>query len=143
MTDASANRVVKTPYGRLAVSPVAGGAVKLTVGTGTWALDIDKSFAATGSGPLGNASGTVAVDAVATGTFKAKKNGSLALRVSAASGRATFNGTVNGTPTSYPYNIVKNDVSAYFGFKGKAIPACSAGPRLSLTFKTATVGFVR
>jgi len=143
MTEASANRVVKTPYGRLTVAPVPGGVVRLTLGTGTWSLDVDKSFSATGSGPLGNASGTVAVDTIANGTFKAKPNGSLAVRISAASGTATFDGTVNGTPTHYPYNIVKNDVNAYFGIKGKAIPTCSAGPRLSLRFKTATLSFVR
>lgn len=142
LSDASANRVIKTPYGRLTVTPAPGGAVKLTLGSaGTWALDVDKSFSATGTGPLGTASGSVAVDAIANGTFRAKNNGSLVFRISAASGTATFNGTVNGTPTTYHYSVVKSDVQAYLGVKGKAVPTCSAGPHLSLRFRTATLTF--
>jgi hypothetical protein len=142
LSDASASRVIKTPYGRLTVTPKPGGAVKLTLGAaGTWSLDVNKSFNAAGTGPLGTASGTVAVDAVANGTFRGKSNGSLVFRISAASGNATFNGTVNGTPTTYSYSVIKSDVQAYLGIKGKAVPTCSAGPHLRLSFRTVTLTF--
>ena len=142
LSDASANRVIKTPYGRLTVSPAPGGAVTLTLGSaGTWALAVNKSFNATGTGPLGTASGSVAVNASANGTFRGKSNGSLVFRISAASGNATFNGTMNGTPTTYAYSVVKSDVQAYLGIKGKAVPTCSAGPHLALRFNTATLNF--
>lgn len=133
--------MINTPYGRLTVSPAPGGAVTLTLGAGTWSLDVNKSFNATGTGPLGTASGSVAVDAVANGTFRSKSNGSLVFRISAASGNATFNGTVNGSPTTYAYSVVKSDVQAYLGVKGKAVLTCSAGPHLTLRFRTATLTF--
>ena len=142
LSDASSSRVIKTPYGRLTVAPKPGGHVTLTLSSaGTWALDVNKSFDATGTGPLGTASGSVAVDASANGTFRAKSNGSIVFRISAASGNATFNGTVNGTPTTYSYSVIKSDVQAYLGIKGKAVPTCSAGPHLSLRFRTVTLSF--
>jgi hypothetical protein len=134
--------VIKTPYGRLDVTARAGGAVFLTIGpSGTWSLDVDQSFNATGTGPLGTATGIVAVDAVASGAYRARTNGSLVFRIRSASGGATFSGTVNGSPLSYSYAIVKSDVQRYLGIKGKAVPTCSAGPHLALRFNTVTLRF--
>jgi hypothetical protein len=142
LQDASLTRTIKTPYGTLTAAPLPGGSVTLTIGAGgTWRADVDKSFHATGSGPLGSASGTVAIDAAANGTYRVKKNSALVFRISAASGTATFSGTVNGAPTHYSYRVVKSDVQRYLGVKGKAVPACTAGHHLTLRFKTVTLSF--
>ncbi len=141
LTDTSATRTIKTPYGLLGVTPRPGGAVRLTITPdGTWSLDVDKSFFATGTGALGTASGTVTVDAVASGLYRARKNGSVVFRIRSGSGNANFAGTVNGAPLSYAYSIVKSDVQRYLGIKGKAVPTCNGGS-LSLRFNTVTLRF--
>ncbi|MGZ4690763.1 MAG: hypothetical protein ACXV9P_09860 [Acidimicrobiia bacterium] len=142
LTNASASRTINTRYGRLTVAPIAGGSVELVIGaTGTWQLAVDQSFQATGSGTLGTASGTVDLHATASGTYRLKTNGALVVRTAAIAGDANFVGTVNGFPLSYAYTLVKSDVGQYFGIKGKGVPTCTAGPGLTLRFRTVNLAF--
>jgi hypothetical protein len=142
LTNASASRTINTRYGRLTVAPLAGGSVDLVIGTtGTWQLDVNQSYQATGSGPLGTASGIVDLHATASGTYRIKANGALIVRTAAIAGDANFVGTVNGFPLSYSYSLVKSDVGQYFGIKGKAVTTCTAGPGPTLKFRTVNLAF--
>jgi hypothetical protein len=139
--DASLARSIKTPYGRLNVSPLAGGSIRLTVTAAkTWAVTIDKSFRATGALPVGSVDGTARVTGQATGPYKLKKNGAVVFRLSSGSGNAAFSGTLNGRPLSFSYAVKPGDVQKYLGIKGKAVPTCTPG-RLTLRFKLVTLTF--
>src|SRR5689334_5835813 len=75
LQDASLTRTVKTPYGKVSVTPIAGGSIRLTVGAGTWSVAVsDKSFHATGALPVGDVDGVVTVNGSANGPFKVKKD---------------------------------------------------------------------
>jgi hypothetical protein len=143
LQDASLSRTIKSPYGKLSVTPIAGGAIRLTVGgAGTWSVTVDKSFHATGSLPLGSVDGTADLDGAAAGTYRSKKDGGIVFRLSSGFGTAAFSGTVNGRSLSFTYPIKAGDVQKYLGIKGKALPAC-AGNTLTLRFKLVSLSFAR
>jgi hypothetical protein len=141
LQDTSLSGTVKTPYGSVNVTPIAGGTIQLTVDASTWSVSVDKSFDATGALPVGNVDGTVHVTGSATGTYKVKQDTGVVFRLTSGSGTAAFTGTVNSRPLSFSYPVKKGDVQQYLGIKGKALPSCTA-TRLTLRFKAVTLTFV-
>jgi hypothetical protein len=143
LQDVSLSRTIKSPYGNLTVTPLAGGAIRVSVGAaGTWSVTVNKSFRATGSLPVGTVNGTATLTGAATGTYKTKKSGAVVFRLTSGSGTAAFSGTLNGVPLNFTYPVKAGDVQKYLGIKGKALPSCS-GNSLTLRFKLVTLSFAR
>jgi hypothetical protein len=143
LQDVSLSRTIKSPYGKLSVTPIPGGAIRLTVGgAGTWSVTVDKSFHASGALPLGTVDGTADLAGAASGTYRTKKDGGVVFRLSSGFGVATFSGTVNGRSLTFTYPVKAGDVQKYLGIKGKALPSC-AGNTLTLRFKLVTLAFAR